>query len=90
MCNENNRWWFSACSRGSGRMVHIVSARSIERVRAFYGPLSNEYIIEQLTWADLSRLAGIAPPTVEQDTTLAEGHLLFEYNGGIVSIEVAD
>jgi len=90
MCKENPRFWFSACGRGSGRMLHIVSARSIERVRAFYGRLSEEYIIEQLTWADLSRLAGIAPPTVYQNTTLAEGHLLFQYNGRIVSIEVAD
>jgi len=90
MSTESPRYWFSALSRGGGRMVHIVSARSIGRVRAMYGRLSEEYLISQLMWSDLNRLAGIAPPTVEQETTFAEGDLLYEHNGRVVSIEVAD
>ena len=90
MSKENARYWFSVYTEGSGRMFRVISAHSIERVRAFYERHTDEYIIEQLTWADLNHLIGIVPPTVESESTFAEGHLLFEYDGAIVSIEVID
>ena len=71
-------------------MVHIISARSIGRARASMGRLSEEYIFSQLTWCGINDVAGIAPPTVEQETTFAEGHLLYQHIGRTISIEVAD
>ena len=90
MCEKPIRYWFSAKSRGHGRMVHIISARSIGRVRASMGRLSEEYLIEQLMWSDLNRLAGIAPPVVDSATTFAADGLTYEHNGRVISIEVAD
>lgn len=90
MSEIETRFWFAALSRGHGRMVHIISARSIGKARASMGGLSDEYLFSQLTWSDINRLAGVVPPTTDQETTFAEGHLIYEYNGRVVSIEVAD
>jgi len=90
MCKDNPRYWFAATSRGHGRMVHIISARSIGRARASMGRLSEEYLFEQMTWGDMVRLIGVAPPTTEQETTFAVGHLFYEYHGTVISLEVAD
>ena len=89
MCQHLPRHWFLAKSKGHGRILHIISARSYGSARASMGRLSEEYNFTELTWSDLNRLAGIAPPTVNQETTLAEGPLMYEHNGRVVSIEVA-
>ena len=71
-------------------MVHIVSAHSIDSVRTYFGSLSETYVIEQLSWSEINRLAGIAPPSTDSDTELAEGPLMYEHQGRVISIEVAD
>lgn len=90
MCEQKPRFWFSACSRSGGRMVHVISARSIGRVRAFYGRLFDEYVIEQLKWSDLFRLLGVTPPMVNRGDTFAEGPIVIPWQGKTISIEVAD
>lgn len=53
------------------------------------GAVSQDYLFEHLTWGDINRLAGIAVPTTDPETTLAEGHLMYQHNGRTISIEVA-
>lgn len=90
MCKQEPRFWYSACSTGGGRMVHVISARSIGRVRAYYGRLSEEYVIEQLKWSDLFTLLGVAPPPVDRGDSFAVGPLLIPWQGKAISLEVAD
>jgi len=90
MSIKEPRFWFSGLSKSGGRTVHLISAHSIEKARASMGHFSENYIVYQLTWSDMNRLAGIAPPTVEQETTYAEGHLLYRHSGRTISIDVAD
>lgn len=90
MCEQNIRYWFSATHKTNGRILHIISARSIARARACFGPASDSYRFEQLTWSDVSKRSGFASPTVNQETTFATGGLLTEWRGKVISIEVAD
>lgn len=90
MSNSDRRFWFSAKHKGQGRILHLISARSLERARASLGRLSDEYLFEQLTWSDLTALTGLAPPTVNQETTFADDSLYTEWQGNVISIEVAD
>lgn len=90
MTQENTRYWFSAKHRGGGRILHIISARSIGKARASFGRLAEEYLFEQLMESDLNRLTGFAPTTVNAQTTFATDGLLTEWRGQVVRIEVAD
>ncbi len=90
MSDGESRSWYCATSKGHGRMVHIISARTIGRARASMGRLSDDYLFQEMFWGDMIRLLGVASPTIEAETTMAQGHLLFEYCGTVVSLEVAD
>lgn len=89
MSDEERRWWFVARHKNHGRLLHLISARSIGKARAYLGRVSEEYVFEQVTWADLMKLIGCGPPTVEQETTFAQGPILTEWNGKVVSIDIA-
>jgi len=90
MSEQKRRFWFAALSRAGGKIVHIISARTIGEARASMGPVSGEYQFAPMTWGDINRLAGIVPPITEPVTGLAEGHLLYDFYGRTISIEVAD
>lgn len=90
MSVQNPRFWFSAKHKGGGRILHIISARTIGRARASFGGLSGEYVFEQLTESDLTKLTGFAPTCVNAETTFAINSLLTEWQGQVVRIEVAD
>jgi len=87
---ESTRFWFSAIKQSGSRTVHIISAHSIGKAQASLGDFSDEYAFTKLTWGRMNYLAGIAPPTVEQETTFAEGHLLYRHNDRTISIDIAD
>lgn len=90
MLTGKPRFFFSARHKTGGRILHIISAHSIGRARASLGRLSEEYTFEQLTWADMNRLAGFAPPTTDAATTFASGGLMWEWQRKVVMLEVAD
>ena len=90
MSEEKVRYWYSACHKGHGRILHILSAVSISKARSSMGALSAEYLFEQLTERDLCTLTGFAPTTVDAERTVASGSLLMEWRGKVVSIEVVD
>lgn len=90
MCESKARSWFIVRHRGGGRIVHVVSAYTIGRARAHFGSLSEQYAFIPATWADIAKFTGLAPPTVNQETTYAADGLLMEWMGTAYSIEVAD
>lgn len=89
MCKHRPRYWFLATGKNHGRMTHIISAHSIQAARVSMGSRSESYEFSQMMWDDIIRVIGAASPTVKPHTTWAEGPLLFEYNGRIVSVECA-
>lgn len=90
MSEQKKRFWYSAIHKGGGTIVHVISAESIEQARTYFGPVSETYVFSQLTWSDILRLTGFAPPVIEQETTWATGSLYTQWLGKVVTIEIAD
>ena len=90
MGKQKPRYWFSAWGRGSGQIVHIVSAHSIAEVREHFGLQSEVLAIEHLTCTEINRLAGVAASGLESGEGFAEGPLMYEHDGHTISIEVVD
>jgi len=90
MGKQKPRYWFSAWGRGSGQIVHIVSAHSIAEVREHFGLQSEVFRIEHITFSELKRLAGVAASSIESGEKPAEGSLTYELHGRIISIDVVD
>jgi len=90
MGKQKSRYWFSAWGRGSGQIVHIVSAHSIAEVREHFGLQSEVFRIEHITCTELNRLAGVVVTGGQSSEKSAEGSLTYEHNGRVISIDVVD
>lgn len=90
MGKQKSRYWFSVWGRGSGEIVHVVSAHTIAEVRDHFGLLSEVFAIEHITCSGLNRLAGVVATGGESSEAPAKGSLTYAHSGRVISIEILD
>lgn len=90
MCDTKLRGWYFARHKGAGRILHLVSATSIEKARLLFGPLSREYDFTAATWSMMKGEIGMVSPMFETTDGIATGSIIWDAGRKTISIDIAD